>query len=94
MKLRTLAFGAVLLAAAVSNLSSPASAAWRGHHHWGVSGLALASYYPVDAYYYAPPYDGFGPVGPFVGYQPHDGIWRPGYWQIGHRGYRYTAYWW
>jgi hypothetical protein len=91
MKLRALALGAVLLAAAIPALSSPASATWRGH---GWRWSALAYYYPPDAYYYPPPYDGFGPVGPFVGHQPNDGIWHPGYWRLGHRGHRYAGYWW
>ena len=92
MKLRAFALGAVLLAAAVPTLSSPASAAWRGHGHWG----SLAAYYPADAAYYPPPYDNYGPVGPFVGYQDgySDGHWHPAYWRVGHRGYRYAGWVW
>jgi hypothetical protein len=93
MKLRPLASGAVLLAAAVASLSSPASAA--GHRHglgWHTHFLNL--YYPPDAYYYSAPHDQFGPVGPFVGYDAGfvDGHWHPAYWQIGHHGYRYIAF--
>jgi hypothetical protein len=90
MKRRALALGALLLAAAVPSLSSPASAAWRGHGGWS----SIAAYYPASATYYSPPYDGFGPVGPFVGYEAgySDGHWHPAYWRYGHRGYRYAGY--
>ena len=92
MKLRALAFAAPLLAAAVPSLSSPASAAWRGHHGWS----SVAAYYPASATYYSAPYDNFGPVGPFVGYDAgySDGHWHPAYWRLGHSGYRRAGYWW
>jgi hypothetical protein len=91
MKLRTLALSAVLFAAAVPSLASPASAAWRGHG-WS----SLAQYYPAEAAYYPPPYDNYGPVGPFVGYLDgySDGHWHPAYWRYGHRGYRYAGWRW
>jgi hypothetical protein len=90
MKLRALALGAVLLAAAVP--TSPASAAGRGHG-WGWS--AIGGYYPSTAYYYPAPSDGFGPVGPFTGYQAGytDGHWHPPYWQLGHGRILRASYW-
>lgn len=91
MKLRTLV-GAVLVAAAVASLSSPASASWHGHG-WGWS--SIGGYYPATAYYYPPPYDGFGPVGPFVGYEAGytDGHWHPAYWGFGHGRHLQARYW-
>ena len=91
MKLRALALGAVLLAAAVP--TSPASAAGRGHG-WGWS--AIGGYYPSTAYYYPAPSDGFGPVGPFTGYQAGytDGHWHPPYWQLGRHGRILRATYW
>ena len=92
MKLRALALGAVLLAAAVP--TSPASAAGR-HHHGGWGWNSTSLYYPPTATYYLPPYDGFGPVGHFVGYEAGyaDGHWHPAYWRYGHSHHPYVAYW-
>jgi hypothetical protein len=91
MKLRALALGAVLVAAAVP--TNPASAAWRHHGGWGWNSTSL--YYPPTALYYAPPYDNFGPVGHFVGYEAGytDGHWHPAYWRYGHSSHPYVAYW-